>query len=53
MSLQLMTKDIEGHCNILSLNVNLLDYRIFQRLDLFYVTTPLIIQEKAQTEHLL
>lgn len=36
VSLQLMTKDIEGHCYILSLDNNLLDYCIFQRLDLFY-----------------
>lgn len=47
MSLQLMTKDIEGHCYTQSLDINLLDYCIFQGLDLFYGTTPLIIQENA------
>jgi len=47
MSLKLMTKDTEGHCITLSLDIYLLDYCIFQRLDLFYVPTPLITQEKA------
>lgn len=47
VSLQLMTKDIEGHYNIVSQGINLLEYCILQRLDLFYVTTTLIIQEKA------
>lgn len=53
MSSQLMTKHTEGHCNILSLNVNMLDYCVFQSLDIFYVTTPLIIQKKAWTAYLL
>lgn len=47
MSLQLMTKDIERHCYMLSLDINVLNYCIFQRLDLFYEITPLIIQENA------
>lgn len=47
MSLQLMTKDFEGHCYTLNLCINLLNYCIFRRLDLFYETIPLIIQKNA------